>query len=487
MRHYADPLLISFAEVEKLGAEEIATTPNAFGALVDSIRDDDLAFIVYTPGTTGPRKGVRLSHRALVAAAHGLLAVHPVRRQEGLVAVLPLAWIGDVLLSTAVFLVAGATLNCPEDTATARHDFREIGPAVALAPPRVWEGLYQEIAARIEASDALKRGLARWFFARAQDSARRSDADAARPPLRGVTDFVGEWLVFAPLRDRLGLRRLRLAFSTGGFLASDVRYGLRAIGVIAVPRGDEVGPSNVGKPVPGVAVRVAPNGEILVRTESSFDGYHKDPDATRAAVRDSWIATGDAGQLTEDGSLVVTDRMADLVRLGDGSTVAPQVIESQLRLSRYISQAVAIGQGRRYVAALICLDPVQIGVWASRHGVKLSGPQDAVRDPALQRLIRGEIDRINLALPANHRVMRFAILPGELRADDGELTRLHVVRRHVVQERYEAIIDALYESMTAIGGESGAIALRVVSFRRDSTAVVVGSNGVDLDREKAHG
>lgn len=500
MRHYTDLRLISFAEVESLGAEEAATTPNAFGVLVASLRDDDTAFIVYTPGTTGPRKGVRLSHRALMAAARGVLAVYPVRRQEDLVAVLPLAWIGDVLLSTAVFLVAGAILNCPEDTATARHDFREIGPAIMLAPPKVWEGLHQEIAARIETSGVLKRGLARWFFARALDSMRGAGVGATRRSPRGLADLAGEWLIFAPLRDRLGLRRLRAAFSTGGLLASEVRLGLRAIGVnltplygvtecggiVAVSRGDDGDAGGVGKPVSGVAVRVTPDGEILVRSESLFDGYHEDPGAARDAVRDGWIATGDAGRLTEDGSLILVDRMADLMRLKDGSTVAPQIVESQLRLSRYISQAVAVGHEQRYVAALICLDPVQVGAWASRHGVKLSSPGDTVHHSSLHRLIRGEIDRINQKLPTNHRVVRFAILPSELRADDGELTRLHVVRRHIVHVRYKALIDALFESVTAVGTETGAVVLRVVSLRRDAAAVVIGE-GADLDREKVHG
>lgn len=500
MRHYDDPLLIPFAEVERLGAEENAAAPQAFSTLVAAIREDGIAFIVYTPGTTGPHKGVRLSHRALIAAARGLLAAHPVRRREDLVAVLPLTWIGDVLLSVAVYLVAGAILNCPEDAATARHDFSEISPAIALAPPKVWERLYREIAARIEAANALKRGLTRRFFARALERARRAGVVGTKPPARGVAGLAGEWLVFAPLRDRLGLRRLRVAFSTGGFLAPDVTIGLRAIGVnliplygiaecggmIAVSQGDDADAGGVGKPAPGVAVRVTPNGEILARAESSFDGYHKDPAATRDAIRDGWLATGDAGRLTEDGRLIVTDRVSSLARLDDGSTFAPQVIENQLRLSRYISQAVAVGQGQRYVAALVSLDPVQVGAWASRHGVNLSGPEDAVRNPALHRLIRGEIDGINLGLPANHRVLRFAILPGELRAEDGELTRLHAVRRHVVLERYKAIIDALYESMTAVGVGTGAIALRVVSFRRDATAVVIGE-GADLDREKVHG
>jgi long-chain acyl-CoA synthetase len=315
MRRYAAPGLRSVASVLEQGREEAARRPVAIQEAIHSGAPDDVALISFTSGTTGVPKGVMLSHRALIATGKGALQVVPVHAGDEMLAYLPIGWLGDTFFSVVIPLLTGAAINCPEDATTVRQDFREIGPTVAFAPPRIWESLLAQCRVRIEGADWVKRRLTQPFVAAAMRTTRRALANAAASPADRVLRALGEPLVFAPLRDQLGLRRIRVAIAGGAPIAPEVLQFFWGIGVnltqlygltecstlVAVQPDGEVKPESVGSPIPGVEIRIDEGGEILVASPGLFSGYYRDPGSTAEALRDGWLRTGDAGRIDPNG------------------------------------------------------------------------------------------------------------------------------------------------------------------------------------------
>jgi long-chain acyl-CoA synthetase len=468
-----DPWLAGYPEVLESGEKYGASHPGLVEAEIARGGPEDTALMCYTSGTTGQPKGVMLSHLNLTSVTSKACELEGWGPRDEVMAYLPIAWVGDTVISVAGALLAAMCVNCPEDPSTIQRDYREIGPTIIFAPPRNWENVLTRIQVRMEEAGWLKRWTYQRFMNAALD-AERLLKEGRRPGwgLR-LWNAAGNALVRAPLRDLLGLRRIRAAYTGGAPLGPDVFDYFRALGInlkqlygltesaaacVYQPNG-EARPDTVGRPVPGVEVRVDPSGEILLRGPMNFKGYFKNEDATRGAFTpDGWLRTGDAGFLDASGHLKVIDRAKDVSKLNDGTLFAPQFLENKLKFSPYIKEAVTLGVGRDYVAAMINIDMDSLANWAERHGVTYSGYRELAQHDATYRLIQGEIRKINRSLAhdkelAGAQIRRFLILYKELDADDGEITRTRKIRRGVISERYAKLIDALYGGAEAVDVE----------------------------------
>jgi long-chain acyl-CoA synthetase len=458
MRHYAFPYLLSFAEVQEAGRRFGESHPGYVEEALHQGQGEDLAIINYTSGTTGVPKGVMLTHRNLITTATSYLQVDSLSVRDEIMAYLPMAWIGDTFFSVVLSFLAGATVNCPEDTTTVRQDFREIGPTMTFAPPRIWENLLSQAQVKIGDAGWLQRTLCQWFLSLGVQAARqRLEGKPGALWLRCMA-LLGEWLVYAPLRDQLGLGRLRAATTGGAAIGPEVIQFFRAIGVnlkqlygmtecsapATVQRDDAVKVDSAGPCIPGVEVKISDDGEVLLRGPGLFVGYYKAPEATNAALTNGWLATGDAGFLDPDGHLVIIDRVNDVSHLLDGAVFAPQYIENRLKFSPYIKEAVAAGHQRPYVVAMINIDLEVIGNWAEKRGIAYSGYADLAQKLEVYDLVRQEIQRVNASLNAPLRIQKFVLLHKELDPDDAEITRTRKLRRRFVYDRYQEIIAAMY-------------------------------------------
>jgi len=464
LRHYTDPILMPLEELEKSGRALAAEQPQLFEEFVAAGRAEDIAVFSYTSGTTGAPKGAMLSHANYVAAVRGILEVERFERTDEVLAYLPLAWIGESFFSLGCALIAGFTVNCPERPETVLENLKEIGPQIVIAPPRIWENLVSTIQVRMEDTSWLKRTLYRALLPAGEDAARREmEKQPVSPGLR-LRRAIGEILVFAPLRDRLGLRRVRYAYTGGAPLGPEVFLFFRGIGLNLkqvygqtettgigwVQRDGDVKLGTVGRPYPNVEMRVSEAGEVLSRGPAIFVGYYKNPEATAQAVRDGWLHSGDAAMLDPDGHLIVIDRVKDVTTLGDGTKFAPQFIENKLKFSPYVKEAVAVGQDRPFVAAMINIDMENVGKWAERRAIAYTTYADLAQKRAVYDLIGREVERVNRDLPEAARIQKYVLLHKELDPDDDEVTRTRKVRRGFVASKYAGIIAALYSEAPSV-------------------------------------
>jgi long-chain acyl-CoA synthetase len=462
MRAYTDPRLVLHAEVVERGREADRARPTWFDAEVAAGDPDDIALISYTSGTTGQPKGVMLSHAGFLATVEKFLSAEPWQvGREQFYAYLPMAWVGDTLTSLAFSLQCRFAVNIPEEPETVIRDLRECGPTIFLAPPRIWENVLRDVEVRMQDATWIKRRIYRAFIDRAaQKEAARMQALSPRRSARDrLSDRLGELLLYGSLRDQLGLGRVRTAYAGGAALGEEAIQRLRGIGVnvkqiygstemglVTLTPDDDVVPDSVGRPLPGVEIVISDDSEVLVRTDSLFAGYYKNPEATAAAMTpDGFFRSGDSGYFDADGRLFVLDRAKDVAKLADGTSFAPQIIENKLKFSPYIKEAVTVGDGRPYVTALINIDMGSVGKWADKHNVAYAGFTDLSGKPAVYDLIAAAIERVNAGLPEALRIHRFLSLHKELDPDDAELTRTRKLRRRLIGERYAVLIDALYD------------------------------------------
>jgi long-chain acyl-CoA synthetase len=458
LRRYRHEKLLSFGEVEERGRALAREKPGLFAESVGRGKGSDLAMICYTSGTTGQPKGAMLSFENLLTMALSLHQVDPRKASDEFVSFLPLAWIGEQMMSVATALTMGFTINFPEEPETALHDIREIGPHVLFAPPRIWEGLNSTVQVKIMDTTPLKRFLYQRLIPIGTKVADLRLKHGRVPlPWRAMY-FLADLLLFRALKDRLGLIRLRSATTGGAALGPDVFRFFHAMGVrlkqiygqteisgISCIHPDEaIKFHTVGKPIPGTEVRISERGEILSRSPSVFLGYYKNEEATREALAGGWLHSGDAGYLEEDGQLVVIDRLKDVLRLSDGTRFSPQYIENRLKFSPFVKEAVVIGKDRPYLTALVCIDSAVVGKWAEKQKISYTTYTDLSAKGQVYDLLQKEIDKVNETLPAAARIRKFVLLYKELDADDEELTRTRKVRRAFVEERYRGIIAALY-------------------------------------------
>src|SRR5688572_12545677 len=464
MRHYRQPQLMSYDSLAEQGRALDAAQPGFYLAEVEKGKASDISIMLYTSGTTGKPKGVCQTHRAFITSAEGGSTFDRLGPDDSILSYLPMAWVGDHLFSYAQWLVAGFTINCPESGDTVMTDLREIGPTYYFAPPRIFENLLTTVMIRMEDAAAVKRWLFDFFAA----VARRCGAEIMDGKPVPVGDrllyALGNILVFGPLRNVLGMSRIRVAYTAGAAIGPDLFRFYRSIGInlkqlygstetcayVCLQPDGAVRFDTVGEPAPGVEVRIADNGEVLVRGAMVLKEYYRRPDATAESIdADGYFHTGDAGFFDESGQLKIIDRAKDVGKLTNGTMFAPNYIENKLKFFPHIKEAVAFGNGRERVCAFINIDMGSVGNWAERRAISYSSYADLSAKPEVYELIRECIDKVNAELAredvlADSQVHRFLILHKELDPDDDELTRTRKVRRGFIAEKYAPLIDALY-------------------------------------------
>jgi long-chain acyl-CoA synthetase len=469
LRHYAEPGLAPLDALIDAGRAADARDPSSFDRAVAAASDDDVAAMFFTSGTTGNPKGVVHTHRTLIDRARAGAAFDKLSAREEVLAYLPPAWVGQNIFSYAQWLACGYVVNCPESANTVMLDLKEIGPTYYFAPPRVFEGLLTSVTIRMVDASRVKR----WLYERCMAVARRvGPAKMDGKPI-GAIDRVryalGDLLVYAPLRNTLGFSRVRVAYTAGEAIGPDLFVFYRSIGInlkqlygstetavfVCLQPDHEVRADTVGVPIQGVEIRLADNGEILVRSPGLLKEYYKNPAATAEALTsDGWYHTGDAGFLDAAGHLKIIDRAKDVGRIvggpHDGALFAPKYVENKLKFFPYIKEAVAFGHQRDKVCAFVNIDMEAVGNWAERHGIPYAGYVDLSQKPEVRELVQDCVRKINADLAADEKlagsqVSRFLVLHKELDADDGELTRTRKVKRGFIAERYHVLVEALYE------------------------------------------
>jgi len=459
----------SFDRLQETGREFDRANPGFYEEEIAKGRTDDVAIMLYTSGTTGRPKGVCQAHSALIAAAQGGIEFDRLTADESILSYLPMAWVGDNLFSYAQAMVAGFTINCPESGDTVMTDLREIGPTYYFAPPRVFENLLTQVMIRMEDASAIKRGIFHHFMA----VARRCGAEVLDGQPVPAGDrwqyWLGNVLVYAPLRNVLGMSRIRVAYTAGAAIGPDLFRFYRSIGVnlkqlygstetcayVCLQPDRGVKFDTVGKPAPGVEVKIGESGEVLVKGPMLLKEYYKRPDATAESIdADGYFRTGDAGLFDAGGQLKIIDRAKDVGKLADGAMFAPNYIENKLKFFPHIKEAVVFGHGRDMVCAFINIDVGSVGNWAERRGLAYSGYTDLAQKSEVYGLIRECVEKVNAELAsegelAESQIHRFLILHKELDPDDDELTRTRKVRRGFVAEKYGVLVDALYGGRTS--------------------------------------
>ena len=468
LRNYDQPGLLSFDALRELGRAFDTQTPGYFDKAAASVQPTDVGVILYTSGTTGRPKGVCQTHGGFIAAAQGGVEVDKLGPGDNIMSYLPMAWVGDHLFSVAQWLVAGFTLNCPESAETVMNDMREIGPSYYFGPPRTFEGLLTAVSIRMEDAAAPKR----WLYAKFMGLAQRVGADILNGAPVSMGDRLmyglGNLLIYGPLRNVLGMSRIRVAYTAGAAIGPDLFRFYRSIGVnlkqfygqtetcayVCLQQDGKVKLQTVGSAAPGIELKIAADGEVLVRGVSVLQGYYKRPDATAEVLdADGYFHTGDAGVLDAEGHLRIIDRAKDVGRMHGGAMFAPNYIENKLKFFPQIKEAVCFGNDRDQVCAFINIDYEAVGNWAERRGLPYGGYVDLAGKPEVLALVAECIGKVNADLAAEEgmadtQIARFLVLHKELDPDDDELTRTRKVRRSFVAEKYQVLVDALYAGKT---------------------------------------
>ena len=468
LRKYDEPGLASLEALLASGAAFAVAHKEFFQDQIALTRPDDVAAMFFTSGTTGNPKGVVHTHNSLLNRAKAGANFDHLSDSEEVLAYLPPAWIGQNIFSYAQWLACGYVVNCPESAATVTIDLKEVGPTYYFAPPRVFEALLTSVMIRMEDAGRLKRAMFHHFMAVAQ---KVGPALMDGQPV-GLADrlmyAVGNWMVYGPLRNNLGLNRVRVAYTAGEAIGPDLFTFYRSIGVnlkqlygstetavfVCLQPDHEARADTVGIPIEGVEIKVAENGEILVKSPGLLKGYFKNDAATAEVLTaDGWYHTSDAGFLDAHGHLKIIDRVKDVGRIrggaNNGAMFAPKYVENKLKFFPHIKEVVAYGDGREKVCVMVNIDVEAVGNWAERRNLPYAGYTDLAQKPEVYQLIQECVEKVNADLSrdkllAGSQVCRFLVLHKELDADDGELTRTNKVRRGFIAEKYQPLVDALY-------------------------------------------
>jgi long-chain acyl-CoA synthetase len=468
MRHYAQPQLASY---EKL----LQKTDAAFvDAEIDKGSGEDTAAMFFTSGTTGVPKGVVLTHHALIDRSRAVAEMERLTERDVVLAFMPPAWIGQNIFSYAQPLVAGYCICCPESAETVVSDMREIAPSYYFAPPRIFEALLTQVSVRMEDAGALKRWLYRYFMGVAKRVGTRILERKEVSLWDRVLYNLGDLSVYGPLRNVLGMSKVRIAYTGGEAIGPDLFTFYRSLGInlkqlygstetsvfVCVQPDGQVKSDTVGPAVPGVELRFTPERELLIRSPGLFKEYYKNPKATAEAKdAEGWFHTGDAGYIDPDGHVKIIDRAKDVGKLADGTLFAPKYLENKLKFFPYIKEAVAFGDRRDRVCAFLNIDLDAVGNWAEKRNLAYSGYTDLAQQDAVYQLLGECVEQVNADLArdpelANSQIHRFLILHKELDADDEELTRTRKVRRRFIGEKYGSLVEALYNNQQAVHVEA---------------------------------
>ncbi len=461
---YAAKSVIALDAVLERGRARLAAEPALAARLVAGGGPDDIAVLLHSSGTTGAPKGVPLSHRNILIGVANAEAGGYFRQGEEHYAYLPMAWVGDFVFTLGAGLALRFVINIPERQETVLHDLREVAPTMYLAAPRAWDNMLTRVQVGIEDSTPFKRRLFDFFMPRAIALERKRLA-GERPGLADrLFRATGEIFVFGPVKDFLGMSRAKRAYTGGEAMGEDTFLFFRALGVnlkqfygqtetaalTAAQADGDVKLHTVGKPMPNVDVKIADDGEILVRSGSVIDGYFDDPQASANAVQEGWLHTGDAGYFEPDGHLVVLGRVSEVVRTAKGERYIPNYIENRIKFSPYVRNVAVIGAGRNELTAIVCIDMEAVSHWAEARGVSFTSYADLSQRPEVYDLVASALRHVNETLPEPLRLRRFVNLHKDFDPDDGEITRTRKLRRNVIEERYAELIAALYDGGTSV-------------------------------------
>ena len=472
LRNYSETGLMALDALIESGRAFAASNTGFFKAEIEKANPDDVAAMFFTSGTTGNPKGVVHTHRTLHNRSIASINFDKLTPTEEILAYLPPAWIGQNIFSYAQWLAAGYVVNCPESAATMSIDLKEVGPTYYFAPPRVFEGLLTSVMIRMEDAGAIKRKMFGW----AMDVAKRVGPQLMDgKPVGGMDRLqyaLGNLMVYGPLRNNLGMSRVRVAYTAGEAIGPDLFTFYRSIGInlkqlygstetavfVCLQPDHEARADTVGVPCEGVEIKVADNGEILVKSPGLLKEYYKNPTATAEVLTaDGWYHTSDAGFIDSHGHLKIIDRVKDVGRImggpNDGAMFAPKYVENKLKFFPFIKEAVAFGDKREKVCVMVNIDFDAVGNWAERRNLPYSGYMDVAQKPEVYELIKDCVEKVNAdlaqdAMLAGSQVSRFLVLHKELDADDGELTRTNKVRRGFIGEKFQVLVDALYGGKT---------------------------------------
>ncbi|QXT40211.1 AMP-binding protein [Gymnodinialimonas ceratoperidinii] len=465
MRKYDHSLMSPLDEVQARGREERERLLPELQAREAELDYDSTCVMLYTSGTTGKPKGVVLSNRNIIETSRASCEFDGLRADDEVLAYLPMAWVGDFIFSIGQAYWSGFCVNCPESAETMMTDLREIGPTYFFAPPRVFESLLTSVMIRMEDASRFKKKLFDRAMARSKETGPKILDGKPVSAGEKLAYAMDNLLVIGPLKNTLGMSRVRVGYTAGEAIGPEIFDFYRALGInlkqlygqteasvfITQQPDSEVRPDTVGVPSPGVELKIGENGEVFYRSPGTFVEYFKNPEST-ASTKDAegWVATGDAGFIEEDtGHLRILDRAKDVGKMAQGGLFAPKFVENKLKFYPDILEAVVFGNEREYCTAFLNIDLGAVGNWAERNNIAYASYQELAGHPQVLASLKGHVEAVNRSVAedpmlAHCQVQRFLVLHKELDADDGEMTRTRKVRRKIVEEKFADLIDALY-------------------------------------------
>jgi len=468
MRNYTEPFLVRFDQVEEMGKQYDRDNRGLFERMVEEVSPEDIANIYFTSGTTARPKAVMCSHRALIGSTRATMTLSNLTHEANILCYLPPAWVGEAFFGSVAHLLTGAKLNIPEEPETVLHDITEILPYMILGGPRQWEGWVSQIRAKISEAGAIERAVYSLLMPLALKVADLKLKGKDVPLHLRLLYLVSDLFLLRALRDRIGLSNAKFAATAGSVLGEDTFkfigalgvklrqvYGSSEGGMISGHTEKDIRIGTVGPPLPGVEVEISDEGEILIKSDYAFSQYYKNPEATSEALREGWWYSGDAGNMDEHGHIIFMDRVSELGELRSGDKYAPQYIESGLRFSTYIKDAMSVGDKTRdFVTAIIIIDFENVGRWAENNRIPYTTFTDLSQKEEIAQLIRTDVERVNDTLPEVARVERYVLLHKEFDPDEADLTRTRKLKRDALAKRYGNLIEAMYEGKREIEVEA---------------------------------
>jgi len=458
LRQFSDPMVLTFEQLLEIGAKAESAQSKRLDVRMETVAPEDLCVLIYTSGTTGPPKGAMLTHRNVTWMARAVSQANQIYPSDEVLSFLPLCHIFERLFSVFVHINSAYTVNFVEKPDTVTDNMVEVSPTVGYAVPRIWEKYYSAIMIKMSDATWFKRTVFKICLSIGDTRARLKMNFRPVPKGLAILYTLARLAVFRKLKERLGFERIRVAYSGAAPISGEVLKFFQAIGINLVegygqtegtgvttlsPDG-RVKFGTVGKPLPDTLVKIAADGEILVKSPGVFMGYYQNPEGTRETIRDGWLHTGDVGNLDEDGYLTITDRKKDIIVTAGGKNITPQYIENKLKASLYINDAVVIGDRRKYLTCLIMIDEDNVIKFAQDHKIQFSTYRDLTQSPAVIDLIQGEVDQVNATLARVENIRKFTILPKKLYEEDGEVTPTMKVKRKIVHKAFRDYIEAMY-------------------------------------------
>jgi long-chain acyl-CoA synthetase len=459
LRHFEDPMVVTYDDILEMGRQVVKDDPDLFDKRMAEITPEDLSVLIYTSGTTGPPKGAMLTHRNVTWMGRAIVEENPVYDTDEVMSFLPLCHIFERLFSVFAQITHGYTVNFIESLDTVMDNMREISPTVGYAVPRIWEKYMSAVYIKMSDATWFKRLVFGISYKIGKNRATLRMNFKQVPLYLEILFQLAYFMVFRKLKERLGFDRLRIAYSGAAPISPDVLHFFQSIGVNLVegygqtedtgvtcvsPAG-KVKFGTVGPPLPGTEVKIAEDGEILVRSPSVFKGYYGNPESTAETIKDGWLYSGDVGEIDEDGYLKITDRKKDIIVTAGGKNITPQYIENKLKASPYINDAVVIGDKRKFISCLIMIDEDNVVKYAQDNKIQFSTYKDLTQSPEIIKFIQGEVDKVNETLSRVEQVKKFTILPKKLYEEDGEVTPTMKVKRKYVNEAFGDLIEAMYK------------------------------------------